>query len=217
MPRFIDHDARRDDIARAAWQVLAREGADRLTMRNIAAEAGFSHSALARYFPDKESLLLAAFERTQQLANADIGAATEAKRGLRALRALCIRVLPVGDQGTLHARVALAFWSHAAQNQTFGERQREQATAWRARLMAHLREAESDGELDPGIDLVTASDQIAVANLGWQTQRLLMPEFATDERMIAALDALLTGLCLVDARGASRPAPRYSSAAQHSD
>ncbi|QZY51673.1 TetR/AcrR family transcriptional regulator [Leucobacter tenebrionis] len=194
MPRVIDHDARRDEIAEAAWQVIARDGFDRLTMRNIAAEAGFTHSAFARYFPDKESLLTAAFLRTRNLADQSIEEMTAGKHGLEALHSLCLAVLPFGEDGSRHARVALAFWNHAAQNESFWFTQREHARRWRARILRFLEEAEDAGELAPGVDLTTASDEIAAANMGWQTLRLLMPEFATDQRMRASLDSLLASI-----------------------
>ncbi|MBL3700996.1 TetR/AcrR family transcriptional regulator [Leucobacter luti] len=191
MPRIVDHDARRDEIAGAAWQVIARDGFDQLTMRNIAAEAGYAHSAFARYFPDKESLLTAAFLRTRSQADSGIAASTAGKRGIAALRSMCVTVLPLGEAGTQHARVALAFWNHAAQNRAFWITQRAHAEQWRARILQFLTEAELDGELAPGVEPITASDEIAAANMGWQTIKLLMPEFATDARMIAALDSLL--------------------------
>ncbi|MHA3683003.1 TetR/AcrR family transcriptional regulator [Leucobacter sp. HY1908] len=194
MPKVVDHDERRSELAAAAWHVIARDGFDRLTMRNIAAEAGYSHSAFARYFPDKEALLHAAFLHTRSLADEGIVTATSGERGLAALRSMCLTIMPLGEDGAAHARVALAFWNHAAQNDTFGQSQREHAHSWRERLLTHLGEAEADGELAPGVDLTVASDEIAAANMGWQTLRLIMPEFATDARMTAALDSLLASL-----------------------
>lgn len=194
MPRIIDHDARRAEIAQIAWQIIARDGFDRLTMRNIAAEAGCSHSALARYFPDKESLLLAAFLLTRNGADAGIMRATADLRGLAGLRQMCQAVLPFGEEGTKHARVALAFWNYAVQNEQFWHTQQEHARQWRARILQLLNEAAADGELHEGVDPVTASDRVAAANMGWQSIRLLMPEFASDERMLAALDQLFETL-----------------------
>lgn len=194
MPKVVDHDERRSELAAAAWHIIARDGFDRLTMRNIASEAGYSHSAFARYFPDKDALLHAAFLHTRELADKGIVAATQGERGLTALRHMCLAIMPLGQDGAAHARVALAFWNHAAQNDSFGQSQREHAHAWRSRLLTHLREAEADEELASGIDLTTASDEIAAANMGWQTLRLIMPEFATDARMTAALDSLLSSM-----------------------
>lgn len=200
MPKIVDHDARREQIAEAAWQIIARDGFDQLTMRRIAAEVGTTHSALARYFPDKESLLMAAFLRTRELADTTIAARTSGRTGIDALREFCLAVLPFGDSGTLHARVGLAFWNHAAQHRPFWKTQREHAQRWRTSIMRMLEEAREAGEIPERIDLTTASDEIAAANMGWQTIKLLMPEFATDERMRASLDTLLASI-----GSASRP------------
>lgn len=194
MPKIVDHDERREEIAAAAWQVIARDGFDRLTMRSIAAEVGLAHSALARYFPDKESLLLAAFLRTRAMADEGIRKRTAGRRGLAALHDFCLTVLPFGEQGELHARVSFAFWNYAVQNRPFWETQLEHARSWRGTILRMLEEAEELGELAEGVNLVTASDEVAAMNMGWQNIRLLMPEFATDERMRAAVDALFASL-----------------------
>lgn len=194
MPKIVDHGARRNEIAEAAWQVIARDGFEGLTMRNIAAEAGYAHSAFARYFPDKESLLTAAFLRTREQADASIAEHTEGKRGIEALRAFCLTVLPFGAAGSLHATVAIAFWNYSVHNQALWLTQRDHATQWRARIMRFLEEAEADNELRPGTNLITASDSIAAANMGWQMIRLLMPDYAGDERMRAALEHLISSI-----------------------
>ncbi|WP_336651801.1 MULTISPECIES: TetR/AcrR family transcriptional regulator [unclassified Leucobacter] len=219
MPKIVDHDARREQIAEAAWQIIARDGFDKLTMRRIAAEVGTTHSAFARYFPDKESLLMAAFLRTRELADTTIAARTAGRHGIDALREFCLAVLPFGDNGTLHARVGLAFWNHAAQHRPFWKTQREHAQRWRTSIMTMLEEAREAGEIPAHIDLTTASDEIAAANMGWQTIKLLMPEFATDERMRASLDTLLSSIGSTthpsDGRAATHTASRDTEAPEH--
>ena len=62
MPKIVDHDARRAELAAAVWRLASREGIDAVTMRGVAAEAGWSTGAVAHYFADKEELVLFAFE-----------------------------------------------------------------------------------------------------------------------------------------------------------
>ena len=66
----------RTAILAAARQVAAREGAGNLSLRAVAAEAGFAPAALYGYFANKNELLIA-------LAAEDLGSVT---RGLRELR-----------------------------------------------------------------------------------------------------------------------------------
>ncbi|MEU8819848.1 TetR/AcrR family transcriptional regulator [Actinoplanes sp. NPDC048796] len=56
MPRLIDHSQREQDIADAAWRVLARDGLLALSVRNVADEAGLATASLRRVFPTQDAL-----------------------------------------------------------------------------------------------------------------------------------------------------------------
>ncbi|GAA1596165.1 TetR/AcrR family transcriptional regulator [Kribbella sancticallisti] len=57
MPKIVDHDARREEIARALWRVVRRDGMRAASVRTIAAEAGWSAGAVRYYFPDQAGLI----------------------------------------------------------------------------------------------------------------------------------------------------------------
>lgn len=56
--RSTAEDMRREQILRGAFEVAAREGIGRLTVRGVAAEAGLSHALVLFYFGRKDSLVL---------------------------------------------------------------------------------------------------------------------------------------------------------------
>jgi DNA-binding transcriptional regulator YbjK len=62
MPRLVDHDARRRELAHALWRVLRRDGLHAVSVRSVAAEAGWSAGALRHYFPSQDDLLGFALE-----------------------------------------------------------------------------------------------------------------------------------------------------------
>lgn len=62
MPKIVDHDARRAELAEAMWRVVYRDGVAAATVRSIAAEAGWSPSALRHYFATQADLLTFAME-----------------------------------------------------------------------------------------------------------------------------------------------------------
>lgn len=55
--------ARQEFIIDAAERVFATKPFDRVSMRDVAKEAGISHAAIYRYFPDQQSLFVGAFMR----------------------------------------------------------------------------------------------------------------------------------------------------------
>ena len=57
MPRQVDHQQRRTEIAYAVWAVIAEDGLDAVSLRRVAAEAGISLGRVQHYFDSKEELL----------------------------------------------------------------------------------------------------------------------------------------------------------------
>jgi AcrR family transcriptional regulator len=52
-----DSGERRDEVVKATWRVIAREGLDKASMRAIAQELGTSTGVLTHYFRDKDQML----------------------------------------------------------------------------------------------------------------------------------------------------------------
>jgi len=57
MPKIVDHDLRKRQIAEASWRVILEQGMEGATVRNIAKEAGLSLGALRHYFSTQDELL----------------------------------------------------------------------------------------------------------------------------------------------------------------
>ncbi|MFG6196907.1 TetR/AcrR family transcriptional regulator [Nonomuraea sp. JJY05] len=56
MPRLVDHDRRRAELGEAAIRVILREGLAGVTIRGVAAEAGWSTGSLRHYFSNQYGL-----------------------------------------------------------------------------------------------------------------------------------------------------------------
>ncbi|MGM1059795.1 TetR/AcrR family transcriptional regulator [Saccharothrix sp. Mg75] len=62
MPKHVDHDLRRRQIAEAVWRLATRGGLEQVTLRQVATEAGLSARLLQYYFGTRDQLLLGALE-----------------------------------------------------------------------------------------------------------------------------------------------------------
>lgn len=62
MPKIVDHDAYRDEILEKCFNIFAKNGYDKSTMRNIAKEIGVSTGTLYHYFPNKLALIRGVFD-----------------------------------------------------------------------------------------------------------------------------------------------------------
>lgn len=190
MPKIVDHEERREHFIDAAIDVVVREGFERLTMRQIATEAGYSHGAISRYFPDKQSLLAAAFLRLNQKVDERITENVGGLRGLAALESTCRAVLPYADRRNT-ARVIIAFWDRIPHYSDLREVWEQNSNRWRARFVQHLEEARDDDELHADIDVAVTVNEISARNMGWIMLTVLLPDEVSDDNLDRGLAALL--------------------------
>jgi AcrR family transcriptional regulator len=70
MPKIIDHDQRREEIAQQVNTLISEKGIENTTVRAICRRAGFSSGVLAHYFENREAMFIFVFQwhmsRTQQ-------------------------------------------------------------------------------------------------------------------------------------------------------
>jgi TetR/AcrR family transcriptional regulator, transcriptional repressor of bet genes len=107
VPKVVDAEEKRTEIAYAAWSVIAERGLPAATLRAVAAEAQMSMGAVQHYFDSKESMLLYACERMADLAGAQWSATADGGTARDRLEALALTSL------TDHPlqRVGIAAWS----------------------------------------------------------------------------------------------------------
>ncbi|WP_043664376.1 TetR/AcrR family transcriptional regulator [Streptomyces xylophagus] len=194
MPKIVDHDARRREIIEAVWALIARRGLDAVTMRDLAAEAGYANGALAGYFRNKDEILLAAFqhafESTNVRARESIGDAT----GLAALRLLCLEIMPLDDVRLMEARVVIAFWDHAVHDTRMAEVHESAIASWREQMRAFLQQGRRQGDIGTSTPDDEIVDTLLAALMGFQINAVLLPHTTTPRRQEAVLDGLLRPL-----------------------
>ncbi len=191
MPRVVDAGLRRIELTDAAARVIARSGVEAATLREIAAEAGWTTGVLMHYFADKDELLLATFQaslaarRSRRVDRADRSDAEE-------LRAALEGALPVDEERTRHWLVTLACCTQAPGNEALANAQRDAYREYRAHVAALVRSvglASADDATRIAERLIAAVDGVAI-------QALFDPDSWPAERQVAALDVSLATAAL---------------------
>ena len=72
MPKIVDHEQRRRELAEALWRVIAESGPTAVSIRSVAAEAGWSPGSLRHYFQPREELLVFAMNLSEDRVTARI-------------------------------------------------------------------------------------------------------------------------------------------------
>ncbi|GGC17090.1 TetR family transcriptional regulator [Novosphingobium marinum] len=110
MPIVVDKQERREMVASVAYDLVARDGIDAVTFRQIASETGNSTAIVTNYFRNKEELLFEVYKRANHEAMSRVAAAFQAGQPL----VDCVlEAMPAHDEGRRNWRVWLAFWGRA--------------------------------------------------------------------------------------------------------
>jgi AcrR family transcriptional regulator len=182
MPRIVDADQRRSELADAAARVIARAGVDGASMREIAAEAGWTTGTLVHYFANKHELLdftlRASIERRSALRAERTGLSPA-----EALRATLTSALPIDDDTRVHWIVTVALAGAAASDSRLATTQREAYRDYRDYLIGLLGQVPCvDDERIEAERLIGLVDGIAL-------QALFDPSSWPADRQLRALDA----------------------------
>jgi TetR/AcrR family transcriptional regulator, transcriptional repressor of bet genes len=110
----IDQDKRRRDIAWITIDLIAREGLEAATIRQIAAEAGCSTTAITHYFVDKQELLIWTFQLLSAEGERQFNEALR-RDPLDVIGAL-LTMVPWCPANVRRWKAYLAFWDEAARN-----------------------------------------------------------------------------------------------------
>lgn len=180
MPKMVDHDVRREELAAAVWRLVSREGLEAATTRRVAAEAGWSTGALAHYFAGKEDLLRFAFGLVVERWRSRVAAAGEADRA----RAMLMAALPLDAERRAEVRIWFSFLGLALARPELAAEQRDAYRRWRAALADALRER---GHADPQGD---ATALIALVD-GLSVQAAFEPRSLPARRLVELVDESL--------------------------
>lgn len=113
VPKLIDHDQRREEIAEATWQVILAQGISAVSIRTVAAQAGISTGSLRHVLPSKSDLLVASIKRVEHRARARVQRhLDEPDPRRRALAVLC-ELLPLDAERRAELEVTIALVAEA--------------------------------------------------------------------------------------------------------
>ena len=112
MPKIVDHDQRRDEIALVACRVVADYGFDQATVVRIAREAGYTTGMVAHYFDTKQDIIIAALRLI--LRRIEERLTRPAGQTPPDLLLLLTEALPVDEQRYTECAFWIAFWGQVS-------------------------------------------------------------------------------------------------------
>lgn len=181
VPRVVDHEKRREEVAEAAWRVVERTGPQGANMREIAREAGHTTGVVTHYFRDKRELMAFAFGL---MVNRSMTRVAEAAARSGPTEALA-QLLPLDEERRREATVWLALMGASLADLELARELRQRYRQAREATLPAFRTAFK--EAAPGEDPDDVADELLAVVDGLTVGALTDPERYPPSRQLALL------------------------------
>jgi AcrR family transcriptional regulator len=194
MPKLVDHQQRRSQLAEAMWTVIRRDGLERASVRNVARQAGLSMGSLRHYFATQSELLCFAMQLVGDRAAARIAALEPAADARHAAERLLHELVPLDDERRAEAEVWLAFTGRALvdpRQRTIHQEIHDQLNGACTTAINLLVEAGLTAE---GLDLALEAGRLHALLDGLALHAVMRPAKVPPSRIVAVLARHLDAL-----------------------
>ncbi|MFD0344316.1 TetR/AcrR family transcriptional regulator [Streptomyces sp. NPDC127117] len=162
MPKVVDHQARRVQVADAVQELITEQGLDRVTMARTATTAGVSVGHVQHYFSTKDEMLLFTHERVVQKTLDRVSELGErATRQRLPIRDVVIEGLaewlPVDPRRRSAHRVVLAFLGRTVDSPQLARAHAETGRLIRSMLATAVHNGKECGEVPHDTDAALAA------------------------------------------------------------
>ncbi|UIO41831.1 TetR family transcriptional regulator C-terminal domain-containing protein [Brevibacillus brevis] len=193
MPKIIDHEKRREQIAEATWRVIVEQGIEGATVRGIAKEAGLSLGALRHYFATQDELLMYAMQLVKERATARIAeiAANEEWAPKERVTKIFLELLPTNQEKMVEMEVWFAFTVYFRHKKEGFDAQHDGIYAGVRKL---LDSADQMNLLRKGLDKEMETEKLYAVIDGLALHAYLEPQRVDGERITKVLEHHLASL-----------------------
>ncbi|WP_370945040.1 TetR/AcrR family transcriptional regulator [Amycolatopsis sp. cg5] len=188
MPKKVDHEQRRRQIAEAVWRIASGRGLEEVTLRQVAAEAGVSTRLVQYYFGSRDALLLGALE----LLSLDQKQRVEERIPQDAsprvlLREILIGLLPLDEHQRMTLLVQLAYFIRALNDEALAAAFLDPEDESLENLLVEIMTAaRAQGQIADGLDLAREADTLLAVSTGVGPDILV--GLKTGDQVIAMID-----------------------------
>lgn len=185
MPKIVDHDHRRREIAMLTLDVMRAVGIENASIRSIAQRGGISMGVLTHYFKTKDDLVVFTFRWLADHSYAHLDRLIEdCAPGLPSLETAIEAMFPQASEPAALA-LWMSLWDRAVRNPIFAREHRNYYRRWRKYITKFLGDAIRLKQVPQSINVDIATDLIVAASDGlWLAMTLEPRRFSKAQRRV---------------------------------
>jgi len=192
MPKQVDHPARKQELARAAFKAIAKHGWLGVTLAKVGREAGWSTGVVTYYVKSKDQLLLMATEHMGERGWHRLHQIEKQYEGLEAFRRILYKSLPIDEEGKGIYRVWLGLCERAEKNKKIRPFVYGRLEGYAAIFSRFIEDAKARKEIPADIDVAKAARAAIMMTDGIATFALVSAEGLTAREQQACVDDWIT-------------------------
>lgn len=204
MPKIVDHEERRRDIAKAVLRVVAREGVRGANLRSVANAAGWSTGVINHYFGSKQALLVAALREAARSVGDQMTSIQLLESGGDRVRALLEAGMPLDDERSATCRIFFHFTAEGIVDPELGAELASYYAWWRAYVQTAVEHAQLQGQF-ASFDARALSESLVGLAEGLGVQGMFDAATMNPERLRLHLAVMIERLGSTQERQESAP------------
>ncbi len=173
MPKIVDHDQRRREVAAAVLELVAVHGVGGVTLNEVAAQSGWSRGVLSHYFENKAALLEAALREGVRDMSARLSVVAVEADSRKAIRTMLEEVLPLDEAREAVVRVLASFRSEALVNESLCSYYVYNTSFWVDIVTRAIERGQANGEISGHVDARLAAELLTNAVEGLRERALV--------------------------------------------
>ncbi|MEF3306976.1 TetR/AcrR family transcriptional regulator [Paenibacillus sp. GYB003] len=183
MPKIVDHDSRRVQLAEAAWRIIRSRGIDEVSVRNVAEEAGMSLGSLRHYFSTHSELLAFSMRLVSERVENRLRSGTWDGDPRSALERIVAELVPLDEDRLAECEVWFAFAGKAIADPSLAALMREVDGALHAFFRRITDDLIARQLTKPGIDAEHEAFRLHALVDGLVVHAVACPERMSRERI----------------------------------
>lgn len=187
VPKLINHEERKKEIAQAVWSVLAREGIRGVSVRTVAAEAGISTGSLRHVFPSHEEMLQFSLDYVGKRFIGTLTSRIYDKELIYSLEDIYSSLSPVSEEGKLFITVAAGMLGDASTIPGIAKILQAQEEDFLYAYGFLLTQLRAHGFVRPDIDIELEVEKVVAILWGINCLYLLTDNEASEEELMAPM------------------------------
>lgn len=181
MPKIVDHEERRNEIADTVLALIAAGGTKAVTTRSVAKQSGWSAGTVNHYFVSREGLMLGALRRAAQLQGEEIRKALHQRdmTPMQRLHQMTESILPLDERRVAMTKIFLDYYAESNGQSDTQEEVVQYLRNWRKAATRLIQECKDDGSIVSSREASTLAIELVALTDGLSMHALMDPDVLT--------------------------------------